>query len=57
MRFERFLIMEKRRPIKKKKKDIVDKIRKPTAPPTQKHSGEKGDKGYSRKQKHKNSPD
>lgn len=48
MRFERYIIMEK-----KKKKSTFDKIRKPTAPPTQKHSGEKGDKGYSRKEKHK----
>lgn len=28
-------------------------IRKPTAPPSVKHSGKKGDKGYSRKTKHK----
>lgn len=44
-----------RQALKKKKADrtIADKIRKPTAPPTQKHSGEKGEKGYNRREKHK----
>lgn len=46
--------MEKRKPIKKKKKDkdIVDKIRKPL-PPLGSHHGDK--KKYDRKEKHKKS--
>jgi len=34
---------------KNKNKSVFDKIRKPIAPPTQRH----GDKKYSRKEKHK----
>ena len=45
MRFERYLIMEK----KKKQKTPVEKIRKPTAPPSERH----GDSKYNRKEKHK----
>ncbi len=39
---------------KKKKPTPFDKIRKPTAPPTQKHGDEKK---YSRKEKHKKNYD
>ena len=52
MKFERYLVMEKQKPIKKRKKDkdIVDKIRKPVPPPSQ-HHGDK--KKYDRREKHK----
>lgn len=45
MRLERFLIMEK-----KKEKTTYDKIRKPTAPPSEAH---KDKNKYDRKEKHK----
>ena len=53
MRFERYLVMERQKPMKKRKKDkdIVDRIRKPIAPPSERHGKDK----YDRKEKHKKS--
>jgi hypothetical protein len=54
MRFERYLIMEKQKPIKKQKKVPMDKVRKPLLPPNKAHDDKSK---YSRKEKHKKGMD